>query len=430
MRLLTVRTFTANDISCHCFPTVPLTSRLRLPCPLEPRHCQQAKVTTFKTGLAMYLSNLLQTALSSLLLSTKDPQSQVDEMRATSVLQVAASVSAALASTTATSSYGLVVNSAPTTAQPYVLPNLQGDSVDFGGLIIRTLVPNTTSSGAFSLVGVNSGPGPLNVIHHHKEIEAFYTLKGSVQVFHNTDTGRELRANDFVFLAPGNNHTYRPNDLDFQLTLGMAPGGIDQFFAAASNPYNSDAPFNPQDDSQLNVTKVLGLMPEYNIVPEPSNTINLDWVNGTTPDGLNTWHVANQSLPDDPSKAYFVSSNRGPKYLERKSGQVIAHLASGIQTNDKLSVATIAIKPCCRQGLFKFAVDQAFQVTEGQLNLEINGETVQLIFGDLAFIPKNTAFRYWSTVGFTKMVNWAAGSGLADLLIDVGETWDYGVWPA
>ncbi|KIW90007.1 uncharacterized protein Z519_09437 [Cladophialophora bantiana CBS 173.52] len=386
----------------------------------------------------MFPANFLQTVLHSLLFSsTHSSDPQPDRMLATPSLQVAASLGAILSSTAAAAtatptpaSRGLLVDAAPGTPQPYVLPNLQGHAVDFGGLIIRTLVPNTTSSGAFSLVGVNSGPAPLNLIHYHKEIEAFYTLKGSVQVFHNADTGRELRANDFVFLAPGNNHTYRPNDLDFQLTLGMAPGGIDRFFAAAGLPYNSTAPFDPQDASQLNVTKVLGLMPQYNIVPEPFNTINLDWTNGTTADGLDTWHVADQSLPNDPTKAYFVSSNRGPKYLHRSSGQVVAQLASGKQTSNKLSVASIAIKPNNKQSQLQFNVDQAFQVTEGQLHLEIDGETVQLIFGDLAFIPKRTCFSYWSTVGFTKMVNWAAGSGLADSLISEAEAWEYGVWPA
>jgi quercetin dioxygenase-like cupin family protein len=385
----------------------------------------------------MQLSTVLQQFLSSLLFSpyNTDPQSDNgDKMRFSSTAKLATSVGAALASATATttgvSAGGLVVSAAPGTPQPYVLPNLQGDAVDFGGLIIRTLVPNTTSSGAFSLVGVNSGPGPLNLIHHHKEVEAFYILKGSVQVFHNGDVGREARANDFVFLAPGNNHTYRPNDLDFQLTLGMAPGGIDKFFDLAGNPYDSDAPFNPQDTSQLNVTKVLGLMPQYNIVPEPFNTINLDFVNGTTPEGLDTWHVADQTLPDDPSKAYFISSNRGPKYLERQSGQVTAQLTSGKQTGNKLSVATIAMKQGCKQESLTFDVDQAFQVTEGQLSLGINGEIVQLIYGDLAFIPKSTAFSYWSDARFTKVVNWAAGSGLADHLITQSESWDYAVWPA
>lgn len=382
----------------------------------------------------MHLTNIFQTVLSGLLFSTSNPDLESENMRASTTLRLAATLSATLGSAAATpttaGSPGLVVSSAPTTPQPYVLPNLQGQAVDFGGLIIRTLVPNSTTCGAFSLVGVNSGPAPLNLIHHHKEFEAFYTIKGSVQVFHNTDTGRELRANDFVFLAPGNNHTYRPNDEDFQLSLCMAPGGIDQFFAAAGNPYNSSAPFNPEGSPELNVTKVLGLMPQYNIVPEPFNTIDLDWVNGTTPNGLDTWHVADQSLPNDPSVAYFISSNRGPKYLHSGGDQVIAQLASGKQTNDTLTVATIAMKPGCKQSHVTSSVDQAFQVTEGQWNLEINGETAQLIFGDVAFIPKNTAFTYWTSVGFTKVVNWAAGSGLAESLIADSAPWNYGVWPA
>lgn len=349
----------------------------------------------------------------------------------TAALHLATSLCAVLATATAVpASGGLVVDAAPRSPQPYVLPNLQGVAVDFGGLIIRTLVPNTTSSGSFSLVGVNSGPAPLNLIHSHKQVEAFYTLKGSVQVFHNADAGRAVRANDFAFLATGHNHTYRPNDLDFQLTLCMAPGGIDEFFADAGDPYDSPAPFDPEGASMLNVTKVLGLMPEYGIVPAPTNTINTDWTNGTTADGLDTWHVADQSLPEDSSQAYFISSNRGPKYLQRDTGKVIAQLASGQQTSNQLSVATIAMKPGSKPVALQFNVDQAFQVTEGQLNIEIGGETVQMIFGDLVFIPKGAGFSYWSTVGFTKFIVWSAGSGLADDLITGAEAWDHGVGPA
>jgi mannose-6-phosphate isomerase-like protein (cupin superfamily) len=332
---------------------------------------------------------------------------------------------------TPTAANGLIVDAAPDSVQPYVLPNLKGAAVDFGGLIIRTLVSNATSSGTMSIVGVNSGPAALNLIHNHQEFETFYALKGSVQVFHNADQGRLVQANDFVLLSPKNNHTYRPNDLDFQLSLCMAPGGIDGFFAAAGDPYKSSAPFNSQDQSQLNVTKVLGLMPQYNIVPEPYNSINLDWTNGTTTDGLATWHVANQTLPTDATKPYFISSNRGPKYLQRTQQKVIARLASANQTAGKLSMATIAMAPCKKpSSAVSYDVHQAFQVTEGQLHLEIYNQTVPMIFGDLAFIPKGTPFRYWSTVGFTKFITWAAGpEGLADHLIEGAEQWDYAVWP-
>ena len=324
----------------------------------------------------------------------------------------------------------LIVDTAPDLPQPYVLPNLKGAAVDFGGLIIRTLVSNTTSSGSISLLSINSGASGLNLKHSHKEVEAFYTLKGSVQVFHNDDQGREVRANDFALLAPGNDHNYRPNDPDFQLTLCMAPGGIDEFFAEAGDSYTSLAPFDPQDHSKLDLPKVASLMPKFNIAPAPNKTINMDWTNGTTADGLDTWRIADQTLPADASKPYFIASNRGPKYLDPATGQVVAQLASGKQTKDKLDVATIALKPSDQpSGEMKFDVDQAFQVTEGQLSLEINGERVQLIFGDTAFIPKGTGFRYWSVVGFTKFILWSAGCGLADRLIEKADPWEHAVWP-
>lgn len=351
-------------------------------------------------------------------------------MAAPRIMQLVTFLSAVLVTATASARSGLVVDIAPDTPQPYVLPNLKGATVDFGGLIMRTLVPNATSSGALSVMGVNSGLVPLNVVHYHMQYEAFYTLKGGFQVFVNSKQGRELQANDFSLLAPGGNHTYRANELDFQLSLCMAPGGIDVFFKAASNLYNSSAPFDPQDHTQLNITKVLGLLPQFGSIPEPMNTNNMAWTNGTTEDGLDTWHVADQNLPASSTEPYFISSNRGPKFLRRSEGKVIAQLASGQQTKNTLSIATVVMKPCSRPAAIKFQVDQAIQVTEGQLHLEIDRETVQMIFGDLAFIPKGTLFSYWSTVGFTKFINWSAGSGLADSLIEGAEPWQYASWPA
>ena len=211
----------------------------------------------------------------------------------------------------------------------------------------------------------------------------------------------------------------------------MAPGGIDEFFAATGEIYTSSAPFNPEDHSALDPRKVLGLMPKYNIAPAVDPRINVDWTNGTTDDGLDTWHVADQTLPSDSSKPYFISSSRGPKYLDRARGQVIAQLATGKQTNDRLDVATIAMKPSVESPAWlKFNADQAFQVTEGRLCLEINDELVQLIFGDVAFIPKETRFRYSSTVGLTKFIVWSAGVGLADALVEAGQPWKHAVWPA
>lgn len=327
----------------------------------------------------------------------------------------------------------LLVETAPSTPRPYVLPNLKGDVVNFGGLVIRTLVSNTTSEGTLSVMSANTGPGPINIYHYHTQVEAFYILKGTLQVWYNTDQGREMRANDFSLLAPGNNHTYRPDDMDLQLSLCLAPGGVDKFFAALGSPYDSTAPFSTTNAPALNVTKVLATMPEYGIIPKLDDTINLNWTNGTTMDGLTTWDRSEQSIPSDKSKAYWISSNRGPKYLHRDPARVIAKLASFEKPGNGLSISTITIAPTSKPlTSIHFNIHQALQVTEGQLMLDVEGyECASLIFGDLVFIPKGTKFRYWSVVGFTKFINFAAGvKSLAEGLTEAAEPWDYAVWPS
>lgn len=76
-----------------------------------------------------------------------------------------------------------------------------------------------------------------------------------------------------------------------------------------------------------------------------------------------------------------------------------------------------------------FVDPQAFQVLEGQLTLEMAGETNKLIMGDLVFIPGNTTFSYWSDVRYTKMFVGAVGTGLDTKLISEAVPWDYAVFP-
>lgn len=72
----------------------------------------------------------------------------------------------------------------------------------------------------------------------------------------------------------------------------------------------------------------------------------------------------------------------------------------------------------------------AFEVLEGKLTVEMVGEQLQLIEGDVVFIPGNTTFKYWSSVAFTKFLHIAGGAeGLDTDLISNGATWDSPVWP-
>ena len=73
---------------------------------------------------------------------------------------------------------------------------------------------------------------------------------------------------------------------------------------------------------------------------------------------------------------------------------------------------------------------QVFVVLEGQLMINMIGQNVSMSTGDVAFVPVNTTFQYWSTVAFTKFFLGSNGPALAHRLISEAEEWDYAVFPS
>lgn len=72
----------------------------------------------------------------------------------------------------------------------------------------------------------------------------------------------------------------------------------------------------------------------------------------------------------------------------------------------------------------------AFEVIEGQLTVVMCGETLQLLQGDVVFIPGNTGYKYYSEVAYTKFLQISQGAaGLDTALIQSGKSWNSPVWP-
>jgi mannose-6-phosphate isomerase-like protein (cupin superfamily) len=71
-----------------------------------------------------------------------------------------------------------------------------------------------------------------------------------------------------------------------------------------------------------------------------------------------------------------------------------------------------------------------FEVLEGMLNVKILGETVNLLQGDVVFIPAHTTYKYWRAVVYTKMLSINQGGKGLDTVLTKGATrWDSPVWP-
>ncbi|KAG6616484.1 Quercetin -dioxygenase [Phytophthora cinnamomi] len=72
----------------------------------------------------------------------------------------------------------------------------------------------------------------------------------------------------------------------------------------------------------------------------------------------------------------------------------------------------------------------AFQLEEGQLSVEVDGESAQLIQGDVLFVPTNTTFSYYATVPVTKFLYVSGGvDGFDQDLLQTSVEWEFAVYP-
>ena len=235
---------------------------------------------------------------------------------------------------------------------------------------------------------------------------------------------------------PFQNHSFQLNELDSEFLALITPGGFDPFYLNISVPWNntSNAPFPPDRPIPGPANPPAGL--EFDYIPVEYH-LNNALENGTTSDSA-SWHDGNNTLPESDQQPFYVASNRAPKYLHRCLGQVIAPVMTAQQSgrsskNYTMEISTVVMR-CRLSGEVvvtqSFDRPQVFVVLEGQLMFSMIGHNVSMSTGDVAFVPANTRFRYWSVVAFTKFYLASNGPALADRLISEAEEWDYAVFPS
>jgi quercetin dioxygenase-like cupin family protein len=133
----------------------------------------------------------------------------------------------------------------------------------------------------------------------------------------------------------------------------------------------------------------------------------------------------------------MVAKDFGPIYLNTlREYQIIQPLVTPVQSAGNFTMSTISISrtnfttPSTQAPISTYPGHAAFEVLEGQLSVFIKSETVNLLQGDVLFIPRNTTYRYWSEVVFTKVLHVSAGAkGLDVALTTSGTNWTSPAWP-
>ncbi|KAK4500911.1 hypothetical protein PRZ48_009103 [Zasmidium cellare] len=306
----------------------------------------------------------------------------------------------------------LTVTAEPTKVQPYVIPYLNGFGVQTFGYVVRFPVTNVSTAGAISMPLIN-GPKetPVPVHYHSRYHEVFFVSKGAVNLYCQNET-RRLGPLDIGSVPPGFNHSFELLEPDTEIVGAVTPGGF-SFYQQIGYPYAPSvlAPFSTDDANlAINGSKIeaaTGLHYDYNPI---DYNLNYNMLNGTT-NRHQPWHNGNNTLPGSLSP-YYVARGWGPKYLHRKLGRVTHLYMTGKESANAMTISTITMRAARHnETSLTWRSNEAFQlfrVLEGQMQIEMENQTVALQTGDTAMVPKGVEFGFWSEVALTRVYTVAA----------------------
>lgn len=179
---------------------------------------------------------------------------------------------------------------------------------------------------------------------------------------------------------------------------------------------------------------VISTLQKYDVYAQLSFEPRRDLVNGTAPVDDSEWHTGANQL-GTPGEPYFIANGYGPKYLNSKYGyQIVQPLVTPKQSQDtNYTLSTMILSRTTKTSPPEWTLSgaAAFEVLEGVLSIKIGDYPEATLYnGDVAFIPSNTAFTYYTSVAFTNVLYVSSGSkGVDTQLISGGKSWDYTTFP-
>ncbi|KAK5046896.1 hypothetical protein LTR84_007250 [Exophiala bonariae] len=310
--------------------------------------------------------------------------------------------------------------------QPYILESLCGEVIyiPLSKSATRLLVTGKESDNAFAIVGTGGAQGDPIGFHYHREAhDVFLCLKGNVNVWAD-DQCRTLSAGDLASVPPDTVHQYQILG-DYTEFVGLiVPGGWEEFFRFIGEPYAG--PLFPLVDER-NIFEVL--IPKLKAATEKFDMIPVRDHPAVQPQ---PWRDgADDKLPGA-LKPYFLRAGTGPRFLV--GGVVVSPLIGAAESDGRFSIACIE-GSSWHEGsplseTFRFAnVHHAIQVVDGQLGLTIGDQEATLNVGETAYIPKTTSFSMRVRSRYIKFYVFISGNGLADLLCQLGKSYDQTIPP-
>ncbi|KAG3220082.1 hypothetical protein PC129_g9154 [Phytophthora cactorum] len=424
----------------HFFPV-----RIKLP-PLRRRSRARAGSVNFEYPPASPLVSLAPVQLSFPIRHSNEQVPSPPSSTSPSAMKICTFLLALSASVASFTSGSLVVDTAPEDLRAYVLPKSHGEAVKIGDQIYRFSVTGPSSGGAFTLLQTSAPESTsLGVLPHiHKtHYENFYCTRGRFQLWaesYNSTSEQQTRVltqGDYGAVPHNTYHTFQVLDPDTQMTGVIQPGGFEVLFVALRDSYYNSSTYANFEPSHTNSSAgtnadTISALEEYDVYAQLTWETRHDTVNGTA--GSGNWHDGTNELADDGYTPFFVAKNFAQKYLNYENGyKLLAPVQKGPQSGGNFTMGTLTMSAKASNETVNTITPKqplAFQLEEGQLSVEVDGETAQLIQGDVLFVPGNTTFSYHATVPVTKFLYVSGGADGFDYeLLQNSVEWDYAAYP-
>ncbi|MXN17904.1 cupin domain-containing protein [Pseudooceanicola sp. GBMRC 2024] len=267
----------------------------------------------------------------------------------------------------------------PGKALAYVLKAGEGRCNLVAGQVVHTLAGIEETAGGFGAMvcdaGIDRQAIPLH--YHEREHDTWFCTRGRMKVW-SDGTCRILTPGDFAYVKPGGVHSYQCIAPRSQFFGIVAPGGWENFFDDAGEPWSDTA--LPTDDHPFDFSRMGPAMGKHRIMR----------VEGASYAEPSCGDATDRALPEGPA-SYVLQAGYGARY--RLNGHVATALLSRAGTQGMLDMWTItggrgAEMPALRHGLthvFLYLVD-------GRIALTLDGKEHLLSGGDAANIPAGTAY--------------------------------------
>jgi hypothetical protein len=174
---------------------------------------------------------------------------------------------------------------------------------------------------------------------------------------------------------------------------------------------------------------------KFDIYPQPGFVLRTDIINGSAPSSA--WHVKSQPRPQDTTAPFFLAKGYEPGYINLENGYTVISplntLEHSAPYNFSLSFLTLSKPKDIKAVPWRtFGEHGAFRVQDGALSLQVDGygDPVQLLPGDVAFLPKDTKYKYHAVVPATRTLYISVvGKGLDAALLRTANPWEFPNYP-